>query len=154
MKRMQLLPLAIALIALTACNTNLENIMSADDVASLKAMEAAYLSAVESNNSLANYVESTGITKDQTCFDFDKVYHHYDSIFETNHMMYSHNNNGDDHSIGSWSMGSGWMGGTGGMKGHHGNMTSNSFTSSFCTSYNLDLMDSLMLAHENYHPLN
>jgi len=154
MKRMQLLPLAIALIALSACNANLENIMSADDVAALEAMEAAYLSAVESNNSLASYVETTGITNDQTCLHFDDVYHHNDSIFEANHLMYSHNNNGDDHNSGDWSMGSGWMSGSGGMMGHHGGMTGNSFNSSFCTSNEIYLMDSLMLAHENYHPLN
>ena len=139
--------------SLNACNTNLEDIMSADDIAALQAMDAAYLSAVENNNSLASYIETTGITNDQTCFYFDEMYHHYDSIFEANHMMYSHNNSGDDHGSNDWAMGSGWMSGSGGMMGN-GGMMGSEFNSGFCTSNNLDLMDSLMLAHEDYHPTN
>lgn len=142
----------IALFSLNACNSNLDDIMSADDIAALQGMETSYIAAVEANSSLASYIESTGITNDQTCFSLDSTYHQNDSIFEANHMMYSHNNSGDDHDTNNWSMGSGWMSGSGHM-GHSG-VIGHGYNSSFCTSDNLDLMDSLMIAHEDYHPEN
>lgn len=146
--------MTIALFSINACNTNMDDIMSAVDVAALQAMETSYIAGVESNSALANYIESTGITNDQTCFDFDKAYHENDSIFEANHMMYSHNNSEDNHSSGSWSMGTGWMSGSGGMMGNNSGMMGNAFNSSFCDSNNLDMMDSLMNVHDNYHPGN
>ena len=153
--------MTIALFSLNACNTNMDDIMSADDVAALQAMETYYIGAVEANSSLANYIELTGITNDQTCFDFDRTFHENDSNFETNHMMYSHNNGGDTHASGNWSMGSGWMsGGSGGMMGNGSNSNGgmmgngNGFNSNICASNNLDLMDSLMNVHDNYHPGN
>jgi hypothetical protein len=151
--------MTIALFSLNACNTNMDDIMSADDIAALQAMETSYIGAVEANSSLANYIELTGITNDQTCFDFDIIFHENDAIFAANHMMYSHNNAGDTHSSGNWSMGSGWMsGGSGGMMGNgpysSGGMMGNGFNSSICASNNLDLMDSLMIVHDNYHPGN
>lgn len=160
MKTIKIFIITTALFSLNACNSNLDDIMTADDIGALQAMETSYVAAVESNSALANYIDSTGITNDQTCFDFDQAYHENDSIFETNHMMYSHNNSGDDHDSNSWMMGSGWMSGNGGMMGNNGGMMGNGsnhndgFNSSFCIGNNLDLMDSLMNVHEDYHPGN
>ena len=142
------------LFTLNACDTNLDNIMSAEDFVALQAMESSYIAAVESNSSLANYIGSSGITNDQTCFNFDKAFHKNDSIFEDNHMRYSHKNQGDNHTSENWSMGNGWMSGNGGMMGNNGSMMGNGFNSNFCDSKNLDLMDSLMIAHDDYHPGN
>jgi hypothetical protein len=151
--------MTIALFFLNACNTNLDDIMPVDDVTALQAMETSYIGAVEANSALANYIEGTGITNNQTCFDFDRTFHENDSIFAFNHMMYSHNNGGDTHNSGSWSMGSGWMSGSnGGMMGNgsnsSGGMMGNGFNSGICAANNLDLMDSLMNVHEHYHPGN
>ena len=126
--------------------------MSVNDIAALGAMETSYNAAVEANTSLANYIESCGITNDQTCFAFDQVYHEHDSIFGANHMLYSHNN-GDDHHGNDWVMGSGWMNGHGGMH-NNGGMMANGFNGNICDSNNLDLMDSLMNVHDDYHPGN
>jgi len=158
MNTIKIFIMIIALFSLNACNTNLDDIMSADDIAALQAMETSFVAATEANNSLANYIALTGITNDQTCIDFDNTYHEYDSMFEANHMMYSHNNSGDDHDGDSWMMGSGWMSGNGnmgngGMMGN-GSNHNNDFNASFCTGNNLDLMDSLMDVHEQYHPGN
>ena len=149
MNTLKIFLIITALISFNACNTNLDDIMSDEDIAALEAMEISYNAAVEANTSLANYVESTGITNDETCLAFDRVYHENDSIFEASHNMYSHNNKGDNHDSNSWMMGSGWMNNTGNMMGNGGN---NEFTQGFCYSNNLDLMDSLMVTHENYHP--
>jgi hypothetical protein len=152
--------IAIALFSLNACNTNLDDVMLADDITALQAMQTSYIAAVESNSSLANYIESTGITNDQTCFSLDSTYHQNDSIFEANHMMYSHNSSGDDHDSNSWMMGSGWMSGnsgqmgSGGMMGGSGSQMGYGFNANFCTANNLDLMDSLMNVHDDYHPGN
>ena len=127
--------------------------MSANDIAALVAMETSYNAAVEANTSLANYIESSGITNDQTCFTFDQAYHENDSIFGANHNMYSHSNSGDNHDSNSWMMGSGWMNGSGGMS-HNGGMMGNGFNANICDSNNLDLMDSLMNVHDDYHPGN
>lgn len=154
MNTIKIFILITALFSLNACNSNLDDIMSADDIVALQAMETSYIAAVEANSSLANYIGSTGITNDQTCIDFDNTFHENDSIFEANHTMYSHNNRGDNHSSESWSMGSGWMSGSGGMMSNNGGMMGNWFDSSFCTTNNLNLMDSLMIAHEDYHPGN
>lgn len=160
MKTLKIFIMISVFFTLYACNTNLDDIMSADDVAALQAMETAYVSAAEYNAELAAYVESTGNTNDSTCFSLDSMYHQNDSIFNANHMMYSHNNSGDDHDSNSWMMGSGWMSGSagqmgnGGMMGGNGNQMGNGFNSSFCTANNLDLMDSLMDVHKDYHPGN
>ena len=159
MNIIKILIITIALFTLNACNTNMDDIMSADDVAALKAMEISYTGAVEANSSLANYIELTGITNNQACFDFDRTFHENDSIFGNSHMMYSHNNGADTHSSDNWSMGSGWMsGGSGGMMGNGSNsnrgMIGNGFNSSICAANNLNLMDSLMIVHANYHPEN
>lgn len=156
MKTIKLMLMAGVAFTFYSCDTNMNEVISADDLSALQAMETSYLAAVEYNDSLANYIDRTGITDDETCFAFDNIYHQNDSIFEANHMMYSHSNNGDSHGQGDWSMGSGWMsGGTnhgnGGMMGSNGMM---GFESSFCATNNLDLMDSLMVAHEEYHPGN
>jgi hypothetical protein len=160
MNTIKIFIMTIALFSLNACNTNLDDVMLADDITALQAMQTSYIAAVESNSSLANYIDLSGITNDQTCFDFDRIFHENDAIFAANHMMYSHNNAGDTHSSGNWSMGSGWMSGwmSGGMMGNGSNagggMMGNGFDSSICASNNLDLMDSLMIVHENYHPGN
>ena len=154
MNTLKIFIMITALISFNACNSNLDDIMSASDIAALEAMETSYIAAVESNNSLANYIESTGITNDQTCFAFDQAYHENDSIFEANHMMYSHRNRRDNHSSESWTMGSGWMSGSGGTIGNNGGMMGNGFNPSICDPNNLDLMDSLMTVHEDYHPGN
>ncbi|MCF6361265.1 MAG: hypothetical protein L3J29_10955 [Cyclobacteriaceae bacterium] len=133
-----------------ACNTSMDDMLSSTDIAALQAMEASYAGAVEANNTLATYVETTGITNDQTCFGYDSSFHQNDSTFEAGHMMYSHNNSGDDHNSNSWSMGSGMNGSSGGMMG--GNHSGGGFNSQNCSQSNLELMDSLMLAHEQYHP--
>jgi hypothetical protein len=158
MKTIKSILLAGIFVSLFACSTNVEDIMTADDVAALQAMATAYTNAAEYNDSLASYINNTGITNDETNFYYDDMYHQYDSMFATNHAMYSHNNNGDDHDGSSWMMGSGWMSGNGnmgnsGMMGNGGMMNSE-FNASFCVSNNLDLMDSLMNAHEDYHPGN
>lgn len=145
------------LFTLHSCETNLGGIMSSDDIEALQAMETSYAAAAESNSSLADYIETTGITNDQICLSFDKVFHDNDSIFEANHMKYSHNNSGDNHSSGSWSMGSGWMSGNGNQTGSGSMMGKGGmmgFNSNFCTSGNLNLMDSLMNTHEAFHPEN
>ncbi len=142
-----------ATLSFYACNNNLEDVMSAEDIVALQAMETAYYAAVTYNDSLATYIETTGITHDETSFYFDSMYHQYDSMFAANHELYSHMNSGDDHDGDSWMMGSGWMNGSNGHM-NSGGHTGNGFNASFCTSENLDLMDSLMLAHENYHPGN
>ena len=142
--------MTIALFSLNACSSNLDDIMSADDITALQAMETSYIAAAEANSSLANYIESTGIADDQTCDYFDHEFHESDSIFEANHLRYSHNN-GDNHNSGSWSMGSGWMNGSG---GNNSGMMGNMFNTNICDSSNLNLMDSLMLVHDNDHPGN
>jgi hypothetical protein len=152
MKTIRIISILSIFFSLLACNTNLEDIMSSDDIAALQAMDAAYAEAIIYNDSLATYIQNTGITNDETCFYFDEIYHQNDSIFAANHMMYSHNNVGDDHDSNDWMMGSGWM--SSGMMGTSGGMMGSGFNSSFCTSNNLDLMDSLMVAHEDYHPTN
>lgn len=141
-----------------ACTTNMNDVLSSTDIAALQAMESSYSGAIDANNSLATYVETTGITNDQTCFDLDSAFHQNDSSFEAGHMMYSHNNSGDDHNNDSWTMGMG-MNGSGssnGTLGGNGNMMGsggmNGFNSQICNQNNLELMDSLMLSHEQYHP--
>ena len=153
MNAIKILIMTIALFSLNACNTNLDDIMSADDITALQAMETSYIAAAKANSSLANYVESTGIANDQTCDYFDKDFHENDSIFDANHLKYSHNN-GDNHSNGSWSMGSGWKNDSGGINGNNSGMMGNMFNTNICDSNNLDLMDSLMIVHDNYHPGN
>lgn len=145
------------LISTFACNTNMNDVLSSTDIAALQAMETSYGGAIDANNSLATYIETTGITNDQTCFDLDSAFHQNDSTFEAQHNMYSHMNEGDDHGNDSWTMGMGMNGGTpGGTMGGNGNMGSGSmgsgFNSSICNQGNLELMDSLMEAHEQYHP--
>ena len=160
MKILKTVLIVSVIFSLAACDANLDNVMTTDDVAALQAMETSYYTAVEYNDSLANYIETTGIRNDETCFSLDSMYHQNDSIFNANHMMYSHNNSGDDHDSNSWMMGSGWMSGSagqmgnGGMMGSNGSQMGNGFNSSFCTANNLDLMDSLMDVHEDYHPGN
>ena len=140
------------LVSVTACETNMDEISAADLVA-LEAMETAYTAVLEANNSLSTYIVNTGIRNDETCFNFDEAFHHNDSLFELNHNMYSHGNQGDNHGTGSWSMGSGYQHGAGGMMGS-GNIRGNNYNSNFCDSNNLNLMDSLMATHEGYHPVN
>ena len=153
MKSIQLITLIGVLLTLNSCQTNLDDIMSANDIAALGAMETSYIAAVDANTALANYIESSGITNDQTCFAFDHAYHENDSIFGANHNMYSHRNSGDNHDSNSWIMGSGWMNGNGGMN-NSGGMMGNGFNANTCDSYNLNLMDSLMNVHDDYHPGN
>ena len=153
MKSIQLITLIGVLLTLNSCQTNLDDIMSANDIAALGAMETSYIAAVDANTALANYIESSGITNDQTCFAFDHAYHENDSIFGANHNMYSHRNSGDNHDSNSWIMGSGWMNGSGGMN-NSGGMMGNGFNANTCDSYNLNLMDSLMNVHDDYHPGN
>ena len=151
-------PLILMLTAsLVACDTNMENIISAEDLAAIRAMETAYTMADIYNDSLVAYIDDTGIENDATCFYYDSAFHHYDSLFEHNHKKYSHMNSGDDHGSGDWGMGSGWMHGNSGMHGnggmHGGNNSSghHGFNSNNCTGDNLALMDSLMANHEPYH---
>ena len=136
------------------CTTNMDDVLSSTDIGALQAMESSYSGAIDANNSLATYVETTGINNDQTCFDLDFTFHQNDSTFEANHMIYSHNNSGDDHNIDSWVMGmgmynSGSMVGNGSMMANDG---MNGYNAQNCSQSNLELMDSLMLAHEQYHP--
>jgi hypothetical protein len=157
MKTIKLMLMAGVAFTLYSCDANVNEVISADDLSALQVMETSYLAAAEANTSLANYTTTTGITNDETCIAFDNDYHKNDSTFEANHMMYSHSNNNDNHDKGDWSMGSGWMnGGTnhgnGGMMGGNNGMMG--FESGFCSTNNLDLMDSLMTAHEDYHPGN
>jgi hypothetical protein len=161
MKTIKLMLMAGIAFTFYSCDTNMNEVISADDLSALQAMETSYLAAAEANTALADYTTTTGITNDETSMGFDNDYHQNDSIFEANHMMYSHSNNGDSHDQGDWTMGSGWMsGGTNHGNGGHGNggMTGSNnmmgFESSFCATNNLDLMDSLMVAHEEYHPGN
>jgi hypothetical protein len=147
------------LLTAFACGTNMNDVLSSTDIAALQAMETSYTGAIEANNSLATYVETTGITNDQTCFDLDSAFHQNDSTFEAGHMMYSHNNSGDDHDSGSWSMGSGMnssgsSNGSGSMMGNGGSMMESGFNMQMCSQGNLELMDSLMVAHEQYHPVD
>lgn len=138
-------------VLLSACDTNMDSVISVEDLNALAAMETAYNGAVSSNNSLTDYVNETGIKNDATCLYYDSVYHHYDSLFDANHEMYSHHNAGDDHSANDWHMGSGWTGGMmGGHTGGSGHMHSG-FNASACTADNLEMMDSLMTAHDPYH---
>lgn len=159
MKILKTLTIIATLSFFYTCSNSLDNIMTEDDIIALQAMETAYLAAIENNNSLAQYIETTGITGDETCFSFDHLYHYNDSIFGANHMMYSHNNKGDDHDGDSWMMGSGWMNddgvmGSGGMMGNNGSMNGNRYNADFCTSNNINLMNSLMRSHEDIHPGN
>ncbi len=139
------------IISAFSCSNGIDDVVSEADLAALQTMETSYAGALDANNSLATYVETTGNTNDDTCFNYDSIFHQNDSIFEVGHMMYSHNNNGDDHDSGSWDMGSGMNGfGNGGMMG--GDHSGEGFNSQNCSQNNLELMDSLMLAHEQYHP--
>lgn len=151
MKSIQLISIIGVLLTLNSCQTNLDNIMSANDIGALQSMESSYFAAAEYNDSLASYIDNTGVNNSAICFYYDDMYHQNDSIFGANHMIYSHNNNGDDHQMSEWIMGSGCMNGN--MIGNMG-ITSNSFNSSFCNINNLELMDSLMNTHDNYHPGN
>lgn len=150
MKTMQVFFLA-GTVLLGACTNHMNEVMSADDIAALQAMEQAYYAAGAYNDSLAAYVDTTGITDDEMCYYFDDMYHYHDSLFAIHHDMYSHSYSGDDHGKSSWQMGSGWAGGGHGQMGHMNGVV---FNSSYCTDANLDLMDSLMVAHEGYHPGN
>jgi len=161
MKTINIFLLAGFVLTASACSIFMNDVISSTDIAALQAMETSYSGALEANNSLANYIESTGITDDQTCIDYDAIFHQNDSTFEAGHMMYSHSNSGDDHNSGNWSMGSGMNGGgslngAGNMMGSgNGNgMMGSGFNMQMCSQDNLELMDSLMLAHEQYHPEN
>ncbi len=147
------------LISAIACTNNMNNILSSTDIAALQAMEASYIGAIDANNELATYIETTGITNDETCFSYDSIFHQNDSTFEANHTMYSHSNRDDDHNSSSWSMMGGMnstagsTNGPGNMMGS-GSMMGSGFNSQICSQSNLELMDSLMVAHEQYHPGN
>ncbi len=155
MKTINLFFAMALLVGITACKNTMNNVLSETDKLALQAMETSYAAAVEANNNLAVYVDTSGITNDEICFSYDADFHQNDSIFESNHMMYSHSNSGDDHSSSSWSMGSGMNNDEDHDK--HGNMMGNGTMmnfSDYCSQQNLELMDSLLQAHEQYHPIN
>jgi len=154
MKTLNIFFIAGFVVSAFACSNNMNDVISDADLEALQAMDASYTNALEANNSLATYVETTGITNDQTCFGYDSVFHQNDSTFGAYHNRYSHRNGGDDHDSGSWTMGSGMNGSasSGGNGGMMGNGAMNRFNSQNCTQSNLDLMDSLMEAHQYYHP--
>lgn len=153
MKTTKLILLVSVCVSLNACKTDLEDIITADDITALKAMETSYFASANYNDSLVSYIVRTAINNDETCFYYDSRFHHYDSMFNANHMIYSHKNRGDDHDGDSWTMGSGYMNGNGGMIGNGAQMM-NRYNSGFCTLDNPNLMDSLMQAHSHYHPGN
>ena len=151
MKTIKAVLIFMVTASFVACDTNMDNILSAEDLAAIRAMESAYSYADIYNDSLVTYMNNTGIDNDVTCQYFDSAYHHYDSLFEYNHERYSHRNSGDDHGSGNWGMGRGWMNGAGGM--HRGNYGSGhrGFNTRNCTEDNLALMEALMADHEPYH---
>jgi hypothetical protein len=144
-------------ICLIACDTNMEDPMSLDDLAALAGMEAAFTSAKTYNDSLQTYVDNTGVNNDIFCHRYDSVFHHYDSLYGVHHKRYSHQNNGDDHASNDWHMGSGWMNGMGSMNGMgnmHGGMQGSGqhgYNTNNCTTANIELMESLMESHDPYH---
>jgi hypothetical protein len=152
MKTLKVILVLMLSTSFIACDTNLNDILSAEDLAALNAMETAFNGAEMYNDSLKSYVDNTGITNDATCEYYDSMYHKYDSLFEVNHKMYSHQNNGDDHGSNDWGMGSGWMNGMGNMNGGSHGSNSHGFNTSNCTADNLELMDELMESHDPYHP--
>ncbi len=145
-----LMLLTVAGLMLTACNTaNDFNDLSQQDQVALLGMEEAIFSTIAYNDSLANYINDTGITQDSTCYYFDDHYHRHDSLFNMHHNNYSHGNEGDDHQccnmMGNNSMGgqTNYMGNM--MQNHDQNMMSHSMDDHY-------VMDSLEVAHEQYHP--
>lgn len=142
-------------VSLFSCTNNMGDIMSSADIEALQAMNTSYDSSIEANNALADYINTTGITEDETCFYYDSIFHHENDEFELYHMMYSHSNEGDDHGTNDWMMGSGWMNGN--MMGGNmnaGNTMDSHFNINNCTANNLNLMDSLLDVHDMYHPGN
>jgi len=138
-------------IGLIACDTNMEDPLSLDDIAALAGMEAAFTKAKIYNDSLQAYVDNTGVNNDAFCHHYDSVFHHNDSLYGVHHKRYSHQNNGDDHAANDWHMGSGWMNGMGNMHGGMQGSGQHGYNSNNCTMANIELMESLMESHDPYH---
>ena len=126
----------------SACNEDLkvEEISSQDEI-ELIALKAEMTSAALYNDSLANYINLTGINNDSQCIYFDDHYHNHDSLYTMHHDNYSHSYSWDDHTMGNGGM----------MMGHTG-MTGTAPHGMGHAQSEHNFMDSLHNAHQQYHP--
>ena len=161
MKILALFLLIGASFLLFSCDKGLNEITVQNDRLALQSMESSFSSEILFNDSLATYISESGISNDENCHYLDSMFHSYDSVFVAYHELYSHHNSGDDHGSGSWMMGHGMtdpamIQRNNMMMGGQLNTMINEygFNTRYCTWQNLALMDSLMDAHEQYHPGN
>ena len=121
------------LIISFACDDNMNNSFSQNDITALDGFRLSYTSAYDENEALKitlNEADSTGIHL------HDSLYHHYLDLFEDHHSNYSHENNHDDHHHNSHKMHSAnnSMDLHSNMDGHH--------------NEDHELMDTLMNEHD------
>ena len=127
--------------SLSACNEDVGlDKLSAQDEESLLGLQQELSSAVLYNDSLASYINLTGITNDAQCEYFDDHYHYHHSLYNMHHDNYNHSYNWDDHTMGSHGM----MNRNSGMFGNFPNGMGH-----YESDHNF--MDSLHVAHEFYH---
>lgn len=143
MKKMRTLIGIVAALGfiLSACNEEVGlDQLSAQDEETLIALQQEQSSAVVYNDSLASYINLTGINNDAQCQYFDEHYHTHDSLYTTHHNNYSHSYGWDDHTMGN-----------GGMMSPRNGMTGNFPNGMGHYQSDHNFMDSLHIAHEPYH---
>jgi len=145
----------LSIIAISGChNRNGMGEMTQQDHSALLGMDEALFGVISYNDSLASHADATAITNDSICFYYDGQYHENDSLYHMYHNNYSHDNGWDDHQCcGMMGSGLGNLGSTGQtnylrhMNNEHGQngMEHHEEDHKF--------MDSLMIAHLQYHPV-
>jgi len=155
--------LVISLISMvflvSGCNCWEEDYMnniSLSDQTALIEMNDAILASIYYHDSLVSYIREAGNSNDSMGLYYDYHYHFHDSLFNMHDNHYSHSNGWNDH-----------HNKIGGMMGQGRNSVGTIGQSSYMNHmYNHNqqgmehhiedhyLMDSLLIAHQPYHPNN
>ena len=132
--------LVVSLIGSACEDENVLDALNEQDEFALEAMEKEMKLTALYNDSLASYINDTGVTNDIHCRYFDEHFHQHDSLYNMHHINYNRSNGWSDHTMGSGGMMSGQnhnensTGGLGHCQGNH------------------DFMDSLRHVHLEFHP--
>jgi hypothetical protein len=130
-------------IMVSACEGEVSiDLLSQPDETALLAMEQEMAMAILYNDSLATYINTTGINNDDHCWYYDGHYHQHDSLYQLHHTNYSHSYGWDDHTMGSGGM----------MHGQHQHQQGNFPAGMGHYQRNHESMDSLHTVHQGYHP--
>ena len=133
--RYSILTIIAACLVWSACDDEIDLLNVQDDLTSLQE-EMVLASAY--NDSLASYINLTGISTDDRCQYFDDHFHLHDSLYNEHHKNYNSTYGWNHHNMG------------GGMHGqNHQNNSSGGMRN--CQE-NDDFMDSLRHAHLVLHP--